>query len=113
MSADEVRGALSRAVRRVWPHARKASDLPFPEYWRRQAQWLAFHAPRVGERVMDALIGDVVRVAERAVRMGGEPQPWTVPDWQREMWRGAEGGACAFTAPFSGGAGIRYRKGKA
>lgn len=113
MSADEVRGALSRAVRRVWPHARKASDLPFPEYWRRQAQWLAFHAPRVGERVMDALIGDVVRVAERAVRMGGEPQPWTVPDWQREMWRGAEGGACAFTAPFSGGEGIRYRTGRA
>lgn len=138
MTADEIKAALARAAKAAWPDAARASDLPFPDYWRRQTEYLAFHAPHVGDRLMDSLIAEAVAMAREAERNGTEPVAWVVPDRVRRIWDQADigraqlghqhslGGESAqlghhhcgaadaghFSVPFSGGSGIRYRPGR-
>ena len=86
MNADAVKAALIRATRQAWPKVTKASDLPFPEYWRKQTEFLTFHAPHVGDTLMDQLIEEAVQIALDAERSGTEPKPWEVSARVREIW---------------------------
>ena len=90
MTAEEVKTALGRAARRAWPNAAKASDLPFPEYWKGATDWLCFHAPHVGDRLMRDYIADVVRTAVDAEESGLKPAAPKVPDSVREIWAKVE-----------------------
>ena len=73
MTADEVKAALAKAAKKAWPETKKASDLPFPEYWKGAAEWLLFHAPHVDDRLMRRFIEDVVREAVLAEAAGTRP----------------------------------------
>lgn len=90
MTTDEVKAALGRAVRRAWPKAAKASDLPYPDYWKSATEWLCFHVPHVGSRLMERLVADVVHEAVMAEAAGTEPKPYKVPDKVRQIWRRVE-----------------------
>lgn len=92
MTADEVKAALARAARRAWPNAARASDLPFPGYWRREAEWLTFHAPHVGNGLMERFIADSVAAAREAERCGEKPMPHVVPEVVRRIWEQVERG---------------------
>lgn len=86
MTADEVKTALGKAARRCWPEVTKASDLPYPEYWKAVTEWLTFHAPHVGDALMRQYIDDVVTEAVLAEAAGKTPKARTVPDKVREIW---------------------------
>ena len=90
MTTDEVKTALGKAVRRAWPKVAKASDLPYPDYWKSATEWLCFHAPHIGDGLIQRLIADVVREALLAEAAGAEPKPYKVPDKVREIWRRVE-----------------------
>lgn len=90
MSPAEVKAYLSREAKRVWPNAAKASDLPFPEYWKAQTKWLIFHSPRVGNMLMLQLIRDSVIVALKAYKKGVEPVANVVPEEVRKIWEKVE-----------------------
>ena len=90
MTAEEVKTALGRAARRAWPRAAKASDLPFPGYWKGATEWLCFHAPHVGDRLMRQYIDDVVTEAVLAEAAGKTPKARIVPDKVKEIWRQVE-----------------------
>ena len=90
MTSDEVKASLGRAVKRSWPKAAKASDLPFPDFWKGAAEWLAFHAPHVGDGLMRRLIADVVREAVLAEAAGAAPKPYRVSERVRAIWAMAE-----------------------
>lgn len=90
MKTDEVKAALARAVRREWPNVTKASDLPYPDYWKSATEWLCFHAPHIGDRLMERLVADVVREAVLAEAAGTKPKPYKVPDKVRQIWEKAE-----------------------
>lgn len=101
MTTADVKAALSRAVRRKWPNAAKASDLPYTDYWKSAMEWLCFHAPHVGDGLMGRLIADIVHEAVLAEAAGAEPKPYKVPDKVREIWRRVES-ADAKTRNFEG-----------
>ena len=90
MTAEEVKTALAKAARRCWPNVTKASDLPFPDYWKGATDWLCFHAPHVGDRLMRQYIDDVVTEAVLAEAAGKAPKARIVPDKVREIWRQVE-----------------------
>lgn len=90
MSPAEVKAYLSREAKRVWPNAAKASDLPFPEYWKAQTKWLVFHSPRVGNMLMLKLISDSIVVALEAYKKGVEPVANVVPEEVRKIWEKVE-----------------------
>ena len=78
MTAGEVKTSLAKAARRCWPNVTKASDLPFPDYWKKQTEWLCFHAPRIGDKLLDQFVADMIATAQEAERTGHAPEPWIV-----------------------------------
>ena len=86
MTAKEIKEALARAARKAWPRVAKASDLPFPDYWRNKVEWLTFHAPHIGDRMMRVLIEDAVRDAVLAEAAGKEPVCPPVPESVKKIW---------------------------
>ncbi len=86
MTAKEIKEALARAARKAWPRVAKASDLPFPDYWRNKVEWLTFHAPHIGDRMMRVLIEDAVRDAVLAEAAGKEPVCPPVPASVKKIW---------------------------
>ena len=92
MTADEVKASLAKAARRAWPNAAKASDLPFPAYWKGVTEYLVFHSPRIGDKLMLELVDYAVSEAVTAETLGVEPKEWRVPDEIRKFWEGTERG---------------------
>lgn len=90
MTPEDARDELRRAARAAWPGAARASELPFPGYFRAAAEWLGFHAPRVGEALMRRLVADVVEEALGAEREGRVPAERRVPERVRAIWRGID-----------------------
>ena len=86
MTAGEVKTSLAKAARRCWPNVTKASDLPFPEYWKAVTEWLTFHAPHVGDALMWKLIDAAVRGAVLAEAAGKEPVCPPVPESVKRIW---------------------------
>jgi len=86
MTEKEVKEALARVARRAWPHVAKASDLPFPAYWRNTVEWLTFHAPHIGDALMWKLIDAAVRGAVLAEAAGKEPVCPPVPESVKRIW---------------------------
>ena len=86
MTADEVKAALAKAARRCWPDVKKASDLPFPDYWKAVTEWLTFHAPRIGDALLWKLIDDFAVDAKWAVERGLAPIAPRVSDEVKEIW---------------------------
>lgn len=102
MNADAVRRELSDALSASWP-----DGVPFREYWRRAEEWLAFHAPHVGDGLMRKLITECVAVALLAERNGTPPVAPVVGEAVRKVWEDAQGATAPrpethFVAPFSG-----------
>ena len=87
MNERDVKIMLSRAVKGAWPNVAKASELPFPEYWKGVTEYLTFHAPRLGEGFMRQLILVYVRGAKDAESNGDVPKTPVVPDAVRAIWR--------------------------
>ncbi len=90
MTADEVKASLAKAARRCWPNVSKASDLPFPEYWKAVTEWLTFHAPRIGDALMLQFIDGFVADAKAAEERGLKPASPRVPDEVRAIWAKAD-----------------------
>ena len=86
MTAKEIKEALARAARKAWPGVAKASDLPFPDYWRNKVDWLTFHAPHIGDKMMRVLIDGAVRDAVLAEAAGKEPVCPPVPESVKKIW---------------------------
>ena len=86
MTADEAKAALARAVKRAWPNLAKASELPFPDYWKKQTEWLCFHAPRIGKKLMEEFVIAIIEKAKDAESRGLTPEPWIVPDKVKAIW---------------------------
>ena len=89
MTADRVKASLAKAARRAWPNAAKASDLPFPEYWKSVTEWLTFHAPRIGDKLAEQFVIAMVEKAKDAESRGLKPVPWIVPEKVKEIWANA------------------------
>lgn len=90
MSPAEVKTYLAREAKRAWPNVAKASDLPYPEYWKAQTKWLIFYSPRIGDALMLELIKDSVVIALRAENKGVEPIAYVVSDEVRKIWERAD-----------------------
>ena len=90
MTEEAVKSTLSRTVKATWPNVTKASELPFPAYWKGVTEWLVFHAPHVGDGFMRELIAGYVEKAVRAERDGITPEAPVVPEAIREIWRRAD-----------------------
>ena len=90
MTADEVKAALAKAAGSCWPGLKKASDLPFPGYWKAVTEWLTFHAPRIGDALMWKLIDDFAVSAKEAEGRGEAPTPPKVPDEVKAIWAKAD-----------------------
>ena len=90
MTLNEATAMLGAAIKQAWPNLAKASELPFPEYWKKQREWLLFHAPRIGGRYARGLVGGMVFEAVEAERVGREPVAWVVPESVKEIWRRAD-----------------------
>ena len=86
MTGKEIKEALAREARKAWPHVARASDLPFPDYWRSVVEWLTFHAPRLGGRVTALFIEGAVVDAVTAQMKGTEPTLWIVPERVKKIW---------------------------
>lgn len=86
MTADGVKASLAKAARQAWPNAAKASDLPFPEYWKSVTEWLTFHAPRIGDKLMREFIDHAVSEAVTAETQGVKPKEWRIPEAVRKIW---------------------------
>ena len=86
MTANEVKAALAKAARRCWPDVNKASDLPFPDYWKAVTEWLTFHAPHIGDALMWKLIDSFAVSAKEAEERGEAPSPPKVSDEVKEIW---------------------------
>ena len=87
MNAEQIKAELIKAARRAWPKASRASELPFPEYWKSVQEWLTFHAPHVGDKLMSQFVAEAVREAVMASAVGGTPRKRVVPEEVREVWR--------------------------
>ena len=85
MTAENAKLILSRELKRVWPHG-----VPFPDYWKKQAAWLAFHAPHIGEKLVRQFVADMIETAQESLRADHTPKPYVVPESVREIWRKAE-----------------------
>lgn len=86
MTAAEVKASLAKAARRCWPNVTKASNLPFPEYWKAVTEWLTFHAPHVGDALMWKLIDEFAVSAKEAEERGLKPVAPIVPDKVKKIW---------------------------
>lgn len=90
MSKIEIKNRILSGARRVWPGIAKASDLPYPEYWKGLFEYLGFHAPHVGDRLMATMISAYVAHAAKCEKRGEEPRAPEVSDEVRAIWRVAE-----------------------
>lgn len=94
MMAPEVKVQLAKAASRCWPNVAKASDLPFPDYWRAVTEWLTFHAPHIGDdALMWKLIDNFAASAREAEERGETPASPKIPDEVREIWNRAAAAA--------------------
>ncbi len=95
MTADGVKASLAKVAARAWPNAAKASDLPFPGYWKAVTEWLTFHAPHVGDVLMQQFIDGYVASAKAAEERGEAPTPPKVSEEVRAIWANAGRGKAA------------------
>ena len=86
MTAGEVKTSLAKAARRCWPNVTKASDLPFPDYWKAVTEWLTFQAPHVGDALMWKLIDDFAVSAKEAEERGLKPTAPKVSERVKKIW---------------------------
>ena len=86
MNAEEAKAMLARAVKRAWPNVTKASELPFQDYWKKQTEWLTFHAPRISKRLADEFVIGIIEKAKDASSRGLNPEPWIVSDKVKAIW---------------------------
>ena len=86
MTESEIKVALIKATRRCWPDVSRASELPFPDYWKAVTGWLTFHAPHVGDLLMWKFIDGFAVSAKEAEERGEAPTPPRVPKEVREIW---------------------------
>lgn len=91
MKPEAAQAMLSRAVKRAWPNVAKASELPFPDYWKKQSERLTFQAPHIGDKLAEQFVIAMVEKAKDAESRGLKPVPWIVPEKVKEIWRKAEG----------------------
>lgn len=89
MTEAEVKTSLAKAARRCWPDVTKASDLPFPDYWKAVTEWLTFQAPHVGDALMWKLIDGFAVSAKEAEERGEMPATPKISDEVREIWKRA------------------------
>ena len=99
MTAEGAKATLARAAKLAWPNAAKASDLPFPEFWKSVSAWLEFHAPHVGDKLMREFIESAVQEAVDAEALGLEPRAWIVPESVRAIWASVEAANAGGDAP--------------
>ena len=90
MKPEEAKAALARTVKRAWPNLAKASELPFPDYWKAVTEWLTFHAPHIGDVLMQNFIDEFVTSAKEAEKQGQSPDAPKIPNEVREIWRKVE-----------------------
>ena len=90
MKVEEAKATLASAAKRAWPNVAKASDLPFQDYWKKQMEWLTFHAPHIGEKLLRQFVSDMIERAKEAERLGRVPEPWIVPDKVKSIWANIE-----------------------
>ena len=95
MTRDEVKASLAAAARRCWPDVTRASDLPFPEYWRGVTEFLTFHAPHVGDALMWKLVDGFAVSAKEAEERGETPDTPKVTGEVRAIY-GPGGGQTQF-----------------
>lgn len=89
MKPEDAQAMLSRAVKRAWPNVAKASELPFPDYWKKQSEWLAFQAPHIGDKLAEQFVIAMVEKVKDAESRGLKPVPWIVPEKVKEIWANA------------------------
>lgn len=87
MTAEGAKATLARAAKRAWPNVAKASELPFPEFWKSVSAWLEFHASRLSDKLIYSFVADAVQEAKDAEARGARPKPWKAPG---QGSRGAE-----------------------
>lgn len=90
MTPKDAAVALVRAAMKAFPDAEKPGDLPYSDYWKAQSEWLAFHAPHLGDRLMAEFIREMVTAAKVAEQDGRRPDHWTVPEKVKEIWKHAD-----------------------
>ena len=133
MIPKDAKAMLVQAAHRAWPNLAKASELPFPDYWKAVTEWLTFHAPHIGDALMWKLIDDFAVSAKEAEERGQAPVPPKVSDEVKAIWAKADAVRTAkaeekkeawehaaeraaevknrFTAPFSGPKPSSFRQG--
>ena len=89
MRPEEIRLELARLTRARWPGVSRASELPFPDYWRAELEWLDFHAPHIGDRLMRDFVDETVDKAWLAQQGGHEPKASVVSSAVRGIWERA------------------------
>ena len=89
MTVKDIKVILARKARREWPWAAKASDLPFPDYWKSATEYMSFHAQHVGAKLLEQIAADIVFEAAEAQRRNVEPKPWVVPEKVKAIWAAA------------------------
>ncbi len=89
MDVDAAKTALRREIRLAYPRVRKASELPFHDYWKAQEAYIAFHAPHLATKIVEGLARGAVHEAKDAERIGTIPKPWIVSNEVKEIWRAA------------------------
>ena len=82
MTVENAKLILAREVKRVWPHG-----APFPDYWKKQAAWLAFHAPHIGEKLVRQFVADMIETAQESLRSDHVPKPYVVPEVSHKISR--------------------------
>lgn len=90
MIPKDAKAMLVQAAHRAWPNLAKASELPFPDYWKAVAEWLTFHAPRIGDELMRQFVDDFVAAAKKAEEQGQVPVAPKISKEVREIWRKVE-----------------------
>ena len=90
MSKIEIKNRILNDAKKVWPTIVKASDLPYPEYWKGLFEYLGFHAPHVGDRLMATRISAYVAHAAKCEKRGEKPVAPVVSEEVKAIWRVAE-----------------------
>lgn len=90
MTAEAVKRELDRALSGVWPEELREGRLPHAGYWRKAEAWLGFHAPHVGDALVEKLITELLAECLSAHERGEEPVAREVPEAVRKIWEAAD-----------------------
>lgn len=84
MDRKEIHRLLSFEIR-----TRKRLMPPDTAYWRAVEDWFVFHAPHVGDALLNLMAREFVWTCDRSVAAGGRlPDPPSVPESVRSKWEG-------------------------